>query len=158
METKVAIRVGEDIRYFISCDTRQKGEQQKFWIDTITYFLSLAKDYEQAKVITEGKFKSIWDSIVPDLMEEQYPKGKCEGRGKALLFQALLYCKLLEVVALSRVKFKERLPEIIWDTIQVALDKDTQLTVKGRKEIEGILAEENIDKELSQAILSEMEK
>ncbi len=93
------------------CESQKEYEEEQ---QTLSNAISLAKELEQAKgIIPEEKFKNIWDGIVPDLLEEQYPKGKCEGRGKVLLFQALLYCKLTEVIALNLVKFKKRLPEIL---------------------------------------------
>lgn len=43
----------------------------------------------------EEKIREIWDSIVPDLVEEQFPKGECEERGRAILLVALIYIKVL---------------------------------------------------------------
>jgi hypothetical protein len=43
----------------------------------------------------EGKIKEIWDSIVPDLVEEHFPKHQCKERGQAIVLTALIYCKVL---------------------------------------------------------------
>lgn len=43
----------------------------------------------------DEKGKEIWSSMVSDLIEQYFPKGKCKERGQALMLVALIYCKVL---------------------------------------------------------------
>ena len=45
--------------------------------------------------MNDEKLRKIWDSIVPDLVEEHFPKGKCKERGQAIVLVALIYCEVL---------------------------------------------------------------
>lgn len=49
-----------------------------------------------------------------------------------------------------------KIAEIVWDSIQVSLDKVPHLLTKGRKEFENILKEEEIDKVVAKAIYEEI--
>lgn len=46
----------------------------------------------------------------------------------------------------------EEMAEIIWDTIQVSLQKDISVSDKGADEIEEILCEQSIDEKIAQSI------
>ena len=62
---------------------------------------------------SQDKVRKVWDSIVPDLVEEYFPKNECEERGKAIVLVARIYIKVLPLFsALDEGKMRKALKSI----------------------------------------------
>ena len=63
-------------------------------------------------------------------------------------------CRAKTLIGVAKLKL--RLPDLIWDEIQIVLDKDTQLTAESAEEIEQILLKGNIVEKIATKIAKEI--
>ncbi len=109
MNNKDAIRVGESLIKMYSSDALSECGFFQERCKALTHLISLAKDYEQAKGMPKGFYSKLKEIVCYHQQNGniKYPEGLiCD-------LQSLFENNCLHQVALSRVKFKLRLPEAI---------------------------------------------
>lgn len=96
------IEVLKNIRYFIDCDTKQKGEQKKIWLNTLDIAISALKALEEAEGVLPKKMLTGKPPI-----QANWGNGIIDGHNTAVDFYTPVVAKLL-----LRIKELEKRPDM----------------------------------------------